>query len=58
MPNLQKKIAEKFITALSEDESFRQDQVQQIEEIVTSGKKPKPDELLKIFATQDEGVAI
>jgi hypothetical protein len=54
MPNLQKKIASQFIDALSQDDSFREDQVKQIEEIVTSEKKPKADEFWQLFCAPSE----
>ena len=55
MPNLQKKIAKQFIEALNGEDDFREDQVSQIEQIVTSGKKPKPDEFWQIFSAPIEG---
>ena len=58
MPNLQKEIAEQFIDALRQEDGFHDDQIEQIDQILTSGKKPKSDEFWQIFCAPNEGDAL
>jgi hypothetical protein len=50
MTTLQQQIAEKFLTALAEDENFDVAKMQALRRLLAEGKKPKADDLVEIFS--------
>lgn len=49
MSNLQKSIAEKFLSALGKEKGVDAGVVTQLHALLDEDKKPKPDDLVKIF---------
>jgi hypothetical protein len=49
MPTLQQHIADKFITSLSVTKGLEDERIERLRALLSSGKKIKPDELVKIF---------
>ncbi len=55
MPTLQQQIAEAFLAKLATSRAFDAVMLDQLRRIVTSGTKPKPDDLIKIFSANAGG---
>jgi hypothetical protein len=51
MSNLQKSIAEKFLSALGKEKNVDADMVKQLHALLDGGKKLKPDDLVKAFTS-------
>lgn len=49
MPTLQQQIAEKFLAKLGESKDIHTDTVDHLRTLLSSGKKPKADEIVKVF---------
>lgn len=49
MPTLQQQIAEKFLVKLAESKDVRSETVDQLRTLLSAGKKPKADEIVKVF---------
>jgi hypothetical protein len=49
MATLQQQIAEKFLAKLAESKDLDADKINQIRILLATGKKPKPDDFVKIF---------
>jgi hypothetical protein len=49
MSTLQKQIAEKFLAKLAESKNLHSETIDQLRTLVAAGKKPKADEIVKIF---------
>ena len=50
MPTLQQQITEKFLATLAESKDVDAEKIDQIRSLLTSNKKLKPDDLVKIFS--------
>jgi hypothetical protein len=50
MVTLQQTIAEKFLSRLSESESVSADKIEKLRALLADNKKPKPEDLTKIFS--------
>jgi hypothetical protein len=50
MTTLQQQIAEKFLTALAQDENFDVTKMHALRRLLAEGKKPKADDLVEIFS--------
>ncbi len=55
MATLQQQIAEAFLTKLAEAKSFDPAMVEQLRRAMTSGRKPKADDFIKIFSAPQGG---
>jgi hypothetical protein len=53
-PKLQQEVLEKFLNKLKEDESFDDELVEGLREVLTSASKVKPADLVAVFAREDE----
>ena len=49
MSTLQKQISEKFFAKLAESKDLHSDTIDQLRSLLAAGKKPKADEIVKIF---------
>ena len=49
MPNLQKQIAEKFLTRLAASPDIDSAKIDQLRILLAAAKKPKVDEIVKVF---------
>jgi hypothetical protein len=49
MPTLQQQITEKFLAKLAESKDLHSETVEQLRTLLAAGKKPKPDEIVKVF---------
>jgi hypothetical protein len=49
MPTLQQQIAEKFLVKLAESKDVHSETVDQLRTLLSAGKKPKADEIVKVF---------
>jgi hypothetical protein len=49
MSTLQKQIAEKFLAKLAESKNLHSETIDQLRTLLAAGKKPKADEIVKIF---------
>jgi ribosomal protein S7 len=49
MATLQKQITEKFLVKLKESGEIHGDTVEQLQELMSNGKKLKADEIIKVF---------
>jgi preprotein translocase subunit Sss1 len=49
MTTLQEKILEKFLTKLAEKEGADEEKIKQLRTLLAASKKPKADELVRIF---------
>jgi hypothetical protein len=49
MSTLQKQIAKKFLAKLAESKNLHSETIDQLRTLVAAGKKPKADEIVKIF---------
>jgi hypothetical protein len=49
MSTLQQQIAEKFLTKLAESKDLHSETIEQLRILLSAGKKPKADEIVKIF---------
>lgn len=54
MTTLQQQIAEKFLAALAEDESFDAVKMEALRRLLSEGKKLKADDFVEIFSTPAE----
>ena len=43
-------MADRFLEKLAHDETLDAEQLAELKTLLTSGKKPKPDDLVKLFA--------
>ena len=50
MPTLQQQVAEKFLANLAESKDVDPEKLAQLRNLLTSGKKMKADDLVKIFS--------
>jgi hypothetical protein len=55
MATLQQQIAEAFLTKLAESKDIAPAMVEELRSLLTSGKKPKPDDIMKIFSAPPGG---
>ena len=55
MPTLQQQIAEKFLARLADSSDVNADQVEQLQDLLETGKKIKPDDLVKVFTLPAAG---
>ncbi|MER9740888.1 hypothetical protein [Mesorhizobium sp. M0187] len=55
MPTLQQNIAHKFVAALAEGQKVDNDKTEQIRKLLANGKKPKAEDLVKIFLAPTDG---
>ena len=55
METLQQKIANKFLTTLSEGKALDEAKVEQLRQLLAQSKKPKSDDFIKIFAAPAGG---
>lgn len=53
-PKLQQEILEKFLNKLKEDESFEDELMEGLREVLTSESKVKPANLVAVFAGEDD----
>lgn len=51
MATLQQNILEKFLSALAEGKDVDPEQIEQLRKLLADGKKPKADDLVRIFTT-------
>jgi hypothetical protein len=49
MSTLQKRIAEKFLAKLAESKDLHSETIDHLRMLLAAGKKPKADEIVKIF---------
>jgi hypothetical protein len=49
MPTLHQQITEKFLAKLAESKDLHSETVEQLRTLLAAGKKPKADEIVKIF---------
>ena len=56
MPTLQDRIADKFIETLQASDAITKLQVKQLQELLATGKKVKPDDLVAILTASDGAV--
>jgi hypothetical protein len=49
MPTLQQQIAKKFLAKLAESKDVHSETVDQLRTLLSAGKKPKADEIVKVF---------
>lgn len=50
MPTLQQKIAETFLNKLAEAKEIDAQKLEQIRALLAAGKRPKPDDFVKVFS--------
>ncbi len=55
MPTLQQQIATKFLSSLSAAKALDQDKIEQLRATFASGKKLKPEDLVKLFSEPSGG---
>ena len=55
MPTLEQQIAAKFLASLSAAKALEDEKIDQLRALLTSGKKVKTDELVKLFAEPSGG---
>lgn len=55
MATLQQQIAEAFLTKLAESKDVAPAMVEELRRLLNSGKKPKPDDIMKIFSVTTGG---
>ena len=56
MPTLQDRIADKFIETLQASDAITKLQVKQLQELLATAKKVKPDDLVAILTASDGAV--
>ena len=49
MANLQQQIADKFLAALAKSKDVDAEKIAQLRQLLTRGKKPKADDLIRVF---------
>lgn len=49
MSTLQKQIAEKFLAKIAESKDLQSETIAQLRTLLAAGKKPKADEIVKVF---------
>jgi hypothetical protein len=49
MPTLHQQIAERFLAKLAEDKDFDGEKIEQIRTLLTSDKRAKADDFVKVF---------
>jgi hypothetical protein len=49
MSTLQQQIAEKFLAKLAESKTVHSETIDQLRTLLATGKKPKADEIVKVF---------
>ena len=49
MPTLQEEIAKKFLAKLAESKDVDAEKIDQLRGLLAKNKKPRPDDLVKIF---------
>jgi hypothetical protein len=49
MPTLQQTIAEKFLAKLTQSKDLHSETIEQLRVLMAAGKKPKVDEIVKVF---------
>ena len=49
MPTLQQSIAEKFLAKLAQSKDLHSETIDQLRVLMATGKKPKADEIVKLF---------
>jgi hypothetical protein len=49
MPTLQQSIAEKFLAKLAQSKDLHSETIDQLRVLMAAGKKPKVDEIVKVF---------
>jgi DNA-binding phage protein len=55
MATLQQRIAEKFLAQLAESKEVSAEKVEKLRTALSAGKKPKVDDIVKIFTEPDHG---
>jgi hypothetical protein len=55
MSTLQQQIAEKFLAQLAESKDVHSETIDQLRTLLAAGKKPKADEIVKVFQHQGGG---
>lgn len=55
MASLQQQIADKLLAALAERRDIDADIVAELRQLLSRGKKPKPDEFLRVFTAPPGG---
>lgn len=55
MPTLQQQIADKFLAKIAESKDLDSETIDQLRTLLAVGKKPKADEIVKIFQHPDGG---
>lgn len=55
MPTLQREITEKFLAQLAESKEISTEKIAKLRSALAAAKKPKADELVRIFADPDHG---
>lgn len=55
MGTLQNKIADKFLATLRDGKILDDAKVEEVKKLLTSTKKPKADDFIKIFTTPTDG---
>lgn len=55
MPKLDQQIAAKFLASLAAAKALEDEKIDQLRALLGSGKKLKPDELVKLFAEPSAG---
>jgi len=55
MPTLQQQIAEKFLSQLSQSTEVSAEKVEKLRIALSAAKRPKADDLVKIFTDPDHG---
>ena len=55
MASLQQETTKKFITTLTDDETFDQTKIDKLETLIKEGKKIKPADLIEIFKLPEGG---
>jgi hypothetical protein len=55
MMKLQQQIAEMFLNGLAKSAEVSGEKIEKLRAALSAGKKPKPDDLVKIFSESDHG---
>jgi hypothetical protein len=55
MATLQRLIADKFLAKLAESKDVGVDKVELLRELLADGKRPKADDLVRVFSDPDSG---
>ena len=54
MPRLEEEITTEFIERLQASPSFTPDMIRELRRLFSTGKSPRPEQLVEVFVTQEE----